>query len=282
MPLVLTATANPGAAAWQDASALGGSIGIYTIRPAGPADPDNNIYTSWADMYAVASVSSAPIKRVILDSPSVAVVVPAGTYDLAGYYIQGDTTLVPSASVLSCGDGVVFENFTGNLYNMWLVFTAGGVSDPLVSFSDGATHVIQSGPLTAYINAGPTPMFSATGNSIISFFAQDFTVLQAGGPDELFDIALGSTLQLSLLTGVTVGDEIMRGDGDANVIIYGGSVSYNPAQTHLTGTLIVSIGDWLYTPSAGFHWDDPDPANVAEALDRLASAVSGLLGTPIP
>jgi len=38
----------------------------------------------------------------------------------------------------------------------------------------------------------------------------------------------------------------------------------------------------LYTPAYAGDWDTSDPPNVQAALDRLANAVAGLLGTPIP
>jgi hypothetical protein len=41
-------------------------------------------------------------------------------------------------------------------------------------------------------------------------------------------------------------------------------------------------GDQSYTPSTGADWVDPDPTTVAAALDRIASAVAGLLAAPIP
>jgi hypothetical protein len=37
-----------------------------------------------------------------------------------------------------------------------------------------------------------------------------------------------------------------------------------------------------YTPATGANWTDPDPTTVRSALDRLAAAVAGLLGGPIP
>jgi hypothetical protein len=37
-----------------------------------------------------------------------------------------------------------------------------------------------------------------------------------------------------------------------------------------------------YTPANGANWTDPDPTTVRSALDRLAAAVAGLLGGPIP
>jgi hypothetical protein len=38
----------------------------------------------------------------------------------------------------------------------------------------------------------------------------------------------------------------------------------------------------LYAPAYAGDWDTSDPTNVRDALDRLANAVAGLLGTPIP
>lgn len=37
-----------------------------------------------------------------------------------------------------------------------------------------------------------------------------------------------------------------------------------------------------FTPTAGADWTDPDPTTKAAAINRLAAAVAGLLGTPIP
>lgn len=41
------------------------------------------------------------------------------------------------------------------------------------------------------------------------------------------------------------------------------------------------LGTVLYTPAASGDWDG-DPTTVADALDRIAAAVAGLLTTPIP
>jgi hypothetical protein len=37
-----------------------------------------------------------------------------------------------------------------------------------------------------------------------------------------------------------------------------------------------------YTPSNPADWADPQPTTQDEAHDRLAAAVAGLLGTPVP
>jgi hypothetical protein len=37
-----------------------------------------------------------------------------------------------------------------------------------------------------------------------------------------------------------------------------------------------------YTPATGANWTDPDPTTLRSAIDRLAAAVAGLLGGPIP
>lgn len=52
-----------------------------------------------------------------------------------------------------------------------------------------------------------------------------------------------------------------------------------------TGTILIRVNDASglnYTPINGANWTDPDPTTVQDALDRLAAAVSGLLGGPIP
>lgn len=46
-------------------------------------------------------------------------------------------------------------------------------------------------------------------------------------------------------------------------------------------TLTISATD-AYVPTTPADWDGTAPATIQEALDRLASAVVGLLGGPIP
>lgn len=49
-----------------------------------------------------------------------------------------------------------------------------------------------------------------------------------------------------------------------------------------TGELATSAQANAYTAGTSGNWTAPAPTTHAEAIDRLAAAVAGLLGTPIP
>lgn len=79
----------------------------------------------------------------------------------------------------------------------------------------------------------------------------------------------------------------------AGVFAYNG-VSYPAAGTGLAGTLNGGLGphagalpnesayNTVYTPTIPANWVAPAPTRVQDGLDRIAAAVAGLLGVPIP
>ncbi len=75
---------------------------------------------------------------------------------------------------------------------------------------------------------------------------------------------------------VQSGNSALVGDGtnDAKSAVTRALVEFaqNPDQA----------GQLSYTPGTPADWDAPAPTTVAEALDRLATAVEGLLGGAIP
>lgn len=80
-----------------------------------------------------------------------------------------------------------------------------------------------------------------------------------------------------------------NGDADANrsdIVRVNSGTLPGTGRLEVTGSLGVTIGmtgSLSYTPADGSHWSDPDPTNVKEALDRMASLLYTLnSNTPIP
>jgi len=82
--------------------------------------------------------------------------------------------------------------------------------------------------------------------------------------DNVGHVSLSSVAGQSLWLNVTSGAPVTIGDGSGYVTIQGVGVSV------------------AYNASAPANWATSSPTTVHDALDRIAAAVAGLLGTPIP
>jgi hypothetical protein len=70
------------------------------------------------------------------------------------------------------------------------------------------------------------------------------------------------------------------GSGGANIAP--GNSAGTPVLRDVLRELQAQTDEGGYTPTNDADWVDPNPATIREALDRLASAVEGLLAAPIP
>lgn len=274
-----------GATTWEllnGGGAAGGARSTLVWRPAGPADPTNGVYMTWAAVHAAALAEEGPI-LIQFDSVGVpASITPAAAYDMDGISFQGVMDVEFAQNIIRIVEGVTFTNFSGNLENIQLEFL--GTATPLFTHSTGLIHTLRTGRLSLWRNRGTVEMFSVTGGSILTVFVDDYSTLQGdsdGGGYEIFSVTAPSFVQVDLLAESTVSNDCVRGAGSFFTLQDAGGSSVSPLQTNFTGTLSTG-GDFFYLPSDPAVWAGADPETTGQALDRLASAVETLLGAPVP
>lgn len=111
-------------------------------------------------------------------------------------------------------------------------------------------------PEVVFVNQATGPGVQNLIGDLAGFANNGYLVIQGGGSP-------GDTVVYALSTSIPPPDRV-------NVSLLGQLI---------LGTYSNSIG---YTPTNTTTWQYPQPQTVQEALDRLASAVSGLLGGAIP
>lgn len=285
MALKLTTTTNPGRAQWSNDSS-GGASGVVIWRPAGPADPDNGVYTLFSDAHAALAALGTG-GWIEYDSPGVIANVDAAgsPYDMQNIYVRnfnlGQDPTPPNSSVQILGT-VAFTNFDGNWEGLTVIWA--GTATPLYAV-DGITRLWRTGRGTRWATADGTTveMMAATNAGLISIFMDDYSRLTGntdGGQYELLSADATSFINVNTLSRCNVDNDVFRGDGTV-IGVLGGNTTFDQTQTNLTNPVGVSAAPYPYFADNPANWNG-DPTDAANAIDRLAASVAGLLGVPIP
>jgi len=305
-------------AGWIDTSSLSGvgSSPNFVLADFGTQDPSQGRYTSWTDLMAAlqqVQYGAAPMVRCAFETGPFTVPLagmPASGWDLRG----GRLTSFYAASgtvVLNLPAGVKLDNCFG--IGSGADPTAGSIFlkiDP--PFGTGVlewTALPSGAPVIFSIGGGCAVDHSTnTGALILTNGINGFAVLAAVGANQnvgLVPALTGPLVQLQGNDGAVGVQQLAPGGLPDKWIVGGGPTSgllsiYDIAANLNTTNPAVWIpgftgGGGVTTPFplqssklldypfvAPLNWAGLAPTNVADALDRLAAAVAGLLGGPIP
>lgn len=268
--------------------------GEYVFRPGDPLGAHDHVFTDWATLIAAYNAQTKFTGTVIFDDQFAPIILPAGLwsvdYDMiwSGWHI-GITTHVVLA------DGFQIENATGlslgieMLTNDIMLHTQassigsnvspvnlGIVQDVLVLqygakiIADGDLPLVQVDPGTGLILAiyiggevllGATPVVGIAAGGTALLLAATFGNVQAGtfaGAGDLFTL-------------ITIVNPNIHTSAAEQPLVTGSVTVQLDTEAHFLGYTPVNPLDWV-----------TQPANGGEAIDRIAAAVVGLLGGPIP
>lgn len=261
----------------------------FVFRPTGTRS--GMIWTSWADVQTAKDQCAGP-KRILLDDQGTAppeatplVRLPAGTYDFTDCTLEG----MPrgNSTRVDPDDGVVFENlefigpniflYVNNTVTPLVTLTSvksfGLVNSSISNGNNATVPLIYVPPL---LPATDAPILFLDGGEIQAGFGVANTVLV---DEELF-VAAGNL-------GSEIEDDSIEGLGTVQLVLFlpGGYALFSPwppAQPGLAGLVVVKANLISAELTPG-HWGGAGvPADLEEALNRIAAVVSAGGGTPIP
>lgn len=266
-----------------------GAVSQLVYRP-GIAPSAEGVFDNWADLY-IAFLSTAGVVEIVIDDRNVfpaPAVIPAGTYNLdnrgilRGFPIARPAT--QNSMVAECANGVVIQNCGGVTNNLILTTVSAA---PVFTLGNSEVLPIYRGAQVLGSVAAPI-IEIAPGGVFAIIFLGDFGAIPANGGITALNIGAGSGAQILMGQGAVVGQDTITGDATtiAAEVVGGTSATYG-TQIGFLGTFLRflftdAINMGCPTLNAG-NWVFPPPANVNEALDRIAAAiVAGAIGGPIP
>lgn len=254
------------------------------LRPLAAADdPKNGIYTTWAAAHAAALALPVPMRGLYIDAPATTVTITPGEWDMdnmpiVGYPDPGGATA--KQQITTAPAGVTFLNFYHGTENCVLNHAGNAALFTPAANAPNALRM-RTGKNAYWMSSGTAVIVGFTGTGGLFVDVEDGTSIvgDAIGTFEVFGVAVGATLALYLYDNVTVSVNSIRGAGTLERHYYGIGPEVL-AQGALSGPNQTFGGsDGLeYTPGTPAIWTDPDPTRVKQALDRMATALAGLLG----
>ena len=227
-----------GGTVWTE---LGGGadqvVSDFIFQPNGAAT--KNVYTNFITLYNDLSASTAPKKRIILDDSSGPVVIPAGTFNLAGVTLtNGKVDANTSAPVTSMGwtPGTDMQNVS-RMENIVAFAASGpGAGTPFSYTTDG--YVVLDHCVFANINPLGDTVLSVSGGSTVYFHVHD-TVFGMGAPSGPVVQCSGTDTLHFILRGTSiVGEDSLFGNPgdkvDSAELCPGGT--FSTTQTNWTST----------------------------------------------
>lgn len=281
-----------GGTVWIPAGVAGTSRTLFTYQPGGTANEAQGVYTDWDDLYAAADAvrdANALITIVIDDTVTSPAVIPAGTYDLSKIQLAGICAFqavdapgmgAGPATVMRTGN-TVFTNFTQGISFLALEHTGDA---PLYTAPDGITTVARTGFNSAYYSTGGQSIFRTGASGELFIYVDPWTTV-ATGTNPVFESRDPASLSLYVTGRSSFAADVLEGNGDINLYMESSLAAIAADQSTHSGSLTTTrpeaenIG---YSPGTPADWAATAPTQVKQALDRIASAVEGLLGAPIP
>lgn len=270
-----------------DAIATGQIVATFVFNPNVAADV-GNVYKTWANLYRAFSRVPTPVRKVIqfIKANAGTTTITAGDYDFRNTEWIGDPAsglatpvyVVDGARVSPAGNarppvrvsGLLLEFFCDTVPFCdlttganFLVFddntglTSSGLLVPFV-ITDGSSTFTLEFRNGANIKTNTTALFGLTnagaGNDVVLY---DQSLINAGS----LEAAVGQAWSIRTYGKSAFCSATQVGAGTFSRINYWNVPNFAPSVS----------ADW-----AG------DPASIQAAIDRLAAAVAGLLGGPIP
>lgn len=260
-----------------------GSGGAGVVFAPGHPNPPAGTYTTWATAFAAAqAIVGVPVWLEVDDTYGPCSV-PAGTYDFRLNIWLHAPLLGSPSRVLELADGVVFQNLQ---YVQGSVLLRSLSTSPIVEVVNGTNIFAMT--FNAGVEAqGTAPFFRPGLNGFQVVAVQGGSELRAGAQPA---IELGDPTATALLpvsqSGVVQDSAIAGAAGTLAFLVQSTSAQFGfnqpgflGAQVTLFGTQAALLG---YAPAVPGDWVGPAPVDAQQGLDRLAAAVAGLLGGPIP
>lgn len=232
------------------------------------------VFNTWPMLAAAASTSPGP-KVIAFNGPG-PFTIPAGGYDLNGAVLAGEEGLL-TPTTLNIADGAIIDGVSeirDLAINGMSSTSTFRFLTPFRFFITGSSEISQ---------VGAGSLFSVQAPVIAAFYVQDSAGLLSGN---VINVAVaGATFVIRTIDESFVATSVLSGIAGSSYggVIVDASSEIDPTQPGLPA-FPISFGEQSkyeqYLPNGA--WAGPPPLNVQEAIDRLATAVSGLLGGPIP
>lgn len=283
-----------GGTVWNLTDTGSGSRATFTYQPGGTDDPDNGVYVDWSEAHTAAAINAENqvVYLIIDDTFDSPAVIDDGDFDMRNILLVGAgafQTDVPvqvgqpiGSAAVETGD-TTFDNFTHISY---ILLNHTG-SAPLFAIPNDQDWAVSIGPVVL-MTSTTDPVYyvppGVDGGGSLTIYIDSDVSFTTGGGGGSFGVDAPSTLSILFTGRVAFGNNTIVGDGDITIATPSPLVSLG-SQAGYSGTITIvrpTAADVLYDPADGALWVNPDPSNVADALDRLAAAVEGLLGAPIP
>lgn len=268
--------------------AQGGTRRTFTFRPGGTADAATGVYTTWATAHAAAAAAAATGEEVVIvidDTTTTPAPTTAGTFDMTNISLRGNPLGGDAGSLaetaLQTVTGTFFTNWSGSVDDLAILHAGAGA---LYTVPTQNPSMLTLGNNVSLISSGG-PIFDVTAESgDFLLWAKGVVVFGGGGADFLA-VAVGKTASIISTSTITLASGAVSGAGDVSVSTPASISNVSTTQAGLSGSFSVTrptAANIQYTPGTGADWADPDPTLSSQAIDRLAAAVAGLLGAPIP
>lgn len=252
---------------------------VVVFRPGDP-NPSVNTYTTWAAAYAAVRLGNGP-RQLHIDDDLAPAVVPAGTYDFDVGNIALTASSSSASATLTLDDGAIFTDLS---QISGLLFVISLSSAPVMTIVNGQNAIFDIAAGVIMQCNGTAPWFLVQNGGTLQMQI-DTNSGVSNGVSRLIQLDAGSTFVVALNGASTSFDDVLTGTGAATIAIDATGATV-VAQTVFAGALTTFIGTAAtslgYTPTTPANWVGPAPDTAQKALDRLAAAVRGLLGVPIP
>lgn len=262
------------------------ALSPLTLTALRDADPSNNIYNAWPELYDRLKTQPRPTTVYIEGTFPQAVITTSGTFDLEGVRFEGayesdSSGNISSFSVLRVGPNTVFEN-ASYFNNVALVFQSDvpAITLPYAPTPLGtqftAIHSSFSNDTTTF-GRPPTvsPIQIPDGDSTaITMINSDISNFAIGSPP-VVDVGVGSSLFVDAL-GTTRITSI-----PSVTFALGGAGTYNFSSGSDTAVTPLPQGATVtFFPRDGYHVGNPadwvgapTTLSIDAALDRIAAAI---------
>lgn len=238
----------------------------FVLQPGGTAG--ENVYTSWASLYAVLLAVSGP-KNVFLDDSLGAISIPSGAYNVDGVRFSGKlstTTLTIDDGATLSGKFDLVENVQVSSNSTTDVCT---VTDPNIVYEMGFNCSVTCNA------AGAFWRLSSNGVTQFSLHGECFIV---NGGNPVFSIDATDSIVIYLYDDSGVDNDSASGAGNIQVITNSNAAFPPTGFSGVTGAVSLIIGAEAatthYAPANPGDWSVV-PDDVAEALDSLAAGGGG-------
>jgi len=276
-----------------------------TQGPPGPGAPEfiftpgapqtGQVWGDWADLCA--ALAALPFGSLPIVTFTVSCTLPSAGMPAGGWPQHGATwrspTFVTGGATVTVPPAVRLEGLGGLGRGIRVDFASPiGAPQVLLPWSPAAPQVLFVSEGAALTNAGPGPVLAMPGAGVFFVLASNYAswgavpplgapIVEAGAGDVAIAALQGSNFFSPLPAGWVAGP-------GANLIYQAGATDPIPLTPGWAGpapivfTAPVEAAANAYAPATPADWLGAPPTLTGAALDRLAAAVAGLLGGPVP